>query len=104
MKALMPCLFRPEFHQSCWQDSSNCIYLTVSNSSMRNIVIAVLTLTSVFAYSQPTSLSDSAEISILTLGPSQEQLYSAFGHSAMRVYDPQQNFDYVFNWGVFDFD
>jgi len=49
-------------------------------------------------------LSDRATISVITCGPFQGELYSAFGHSAFRVYDPDQNIDAVFNYGVFDFD
>jgi hypothetical protein len=71
---------------------------------MRTFIPAFFILISAFAYSQPSQLSDSADISVLTLGPYQGELYSAFGHSAMRVSDPVQNFDYIFNWGVFDFD
>lgn len=48
-------------------------------------------------------LSPSAEISLLTASPGDE-LYSVFGHSAIRVYDPVQNIDLVFNYGTFDFD
>jgi hypothetical protein len=48
-------------------------------------------------------LSPSSEISIITCGPGQEELYSAFGHSAIRVYDPSQQVDLAFNYGVFDF-
>ncbi len=51
-----------------------------------------------------TQLSELAEISVLTLGPYQGELYSAFGHSAIRVYDPTLGLDEVYNWGVFDFD
>src|SRR5688572_16976770 len=71
---------------------------------MRNTLLAAFALITSVVYSQPKQLSDSAEISVLTLGPYQGELYSAFGHSAMRVTDATQNFDYVFNWGVFDFD
>ncbi|MFY0687976.1 MAG: DUF4105 domain-containing protein [Cyclobacteriaceae bacterium] len=49
-------------------------------------------------------LSDSAEISVITIGPYQGELYSAFGHSAIRVYDPQRNIDWVYDYGRFDFD
>jgi hypothetical protein len=49
-------------------------------------------------------LSPRAEISIITLGPWQGELYSAFGHSAIRVYDPDLNIDAFFNYGVFSFD
>lgn len=49
------------------------------------------------------TLSDQAEISVITCGPGQNELYSAFGHSAFRVNDPVNGFDYAFNYGVFDF-
>lgn len=49
-------------------------------------------------------ISDEAEISIMTMGPYQPELYSAFGHSAIHLKDPAQNIDWVYNYGVFDFD
>jgi len=48
-------------------------------------------------------LSPAATISVITCGPFQEALYFAFGHSAFRVYDPQNGMDYAFNYGIFDF-
>src|SRR5688572_7827077 len=48
-------------------------------------------------------LSDEAFISVLTCGPYQQELYSAFGHSAFRIYDPVKGIDVVCNYGVFDF-
>ncbi|MBX2894891.1 MAG: DUF4105 domain-containing protein [Cyclobacteriaceae bacterium] len=53
---------------------------------------------------QMLPLSDKAEISIITCGPDPNELYSAFGHSAIRVNDPVNEIDYAFNYGVFDFD
>ena len=49
-----------------------------------------------------TLLSDSARISLLTCSPGDE-LYSIFGHSAIRVSDPLNSLDVVFNYGTFDF-
>jgi hypothetical protein len=49
-------------------------------------------------------LSPRAQVYLVTCGPGQNELYSAFGHSAVRVYDPGLNMDLVFNYGVFDFD
>ncbi|SEI92332.1 protein of unknown function [Dyadobacter koreensis] len=49
-------------------------------------------------------LSPNAEISIITCGPDQDELYSAFGHSALRVKDPATGLDLVYNYGVFKFD
>ena len=48
-------------------------------------------------------LSAKAEISILTIGPGSDELYSAFGHSAIRVYDPTNGIDWAYNYGTFDF-
>ncbi|MBI9060621.1 MAG: DUF4105 domain-containing protein [Marinilabiliaceae bacterium] len=48
-------------------------------------------------------LSEKAEISLLTCSPGNE-LYSVFGHSAIRVNDPDSELDSVFNYGTFDFD
>ena len=31
------------------------------------------------------------------------ELYSIFGHCAIRIYDPIQNIDKVYNYGTFDF-
>jgi len=48
-------------------------------------------------------LSDSATISLLTCGPG-EELYSVFGHTAIRISDPLHGVDVVYNYGTFDFD
>lgn len=48
-------------------------------------------------------LSEHAKISLLTCDPG-EQLYATFGHSAIRVYDPAQRIDWVFNYGTFSFE
>lgn len=51
---------------------------------------------------QSQRLSDSAKVSVLTCG-SGDQLYSIFGHTALRVYDPEKNIDIIYNYGTFDF-
>lgn len=48
-------------------------------------------------------LSGKARISVITCSSGME-LYEAFGHSAVRIQDPQQGMDLVFNYGVFDFE
>lgn len=48
-------------------------------------------------------LSERAEISVLTCGPWQGELYTAFGHSAFRIFDPLNGINDVYNYGVFDF-
>lgn len=54
------------------------------------------------ALAQELSLSDSANISLLTATPG-EEVYAHYGHTAIRISDPIQNFDLVFNYGLFDF-
>lgn len=51
---------------------------------------------------QARQLSPQAQISVLTCGPGDE-IYSLFGHSAIRVVDPIENFDIIFNYGIFSF-
>lgn len=48
-------------------------------------------------------LSSSAQISLITASPGNE-LYSIFGHSAIRVKDDSLGIDRVYNYGTFDFD
>ncbi len=52
---------------------------------------------------QSAYFSDSTRISLLVSSPGSE-LYTAFGHSAIRVTDYKRDIDWVFNYGVFDFD
>jgi hypothetical protein len=47
-------------------------------------------------------LSEKATISLITGEPGQE-LYTRFGHSAIRVHDPVSGYDKVYNYGTFDF-
>ncbi|MBK5208578.1 MAG: DUF4105 domain-containing protein [Flavobacteriaceae bacterium] len=47
-------------------------------------------------------LTSKASVSVVTGGPGNE-LYSAFGHSAFRVYDPLLKLDKIYNYGTFDF-
>ena len=48
-------------------------------------------------------LSDSSRISLLTVSPGKE-LYSAFGHTSIRIKDYKNNLGLVFNYGTFDFE
>lgn len=47
-------------------------------------------------------LSDSATVSLLSIVPGTD-LYSLFGHSALRVRDPLRGIDVAYNFGTFDF-
>ena len=67
-------------------------------------LILFLTILAYYAagYAQPPVLSDSSYIALLTCSPG-EEVYALYGHSALRVKDMKNNFDYAFNYGVFDF-
>ena len=65
------------------------------------ILIHILFISNVKA--QKISLSESAAISVLTMGPG-TNLNDSFGHSAFRITDPNQNIDVVYNYGVYNFD
>ncbi|KGO82852.1 hypothetical protein Q762_03605 [Flavobacterium cauense R2A-7] len=54
------------------------------------------------AFGQTPFLSDKAEISLLTCGTG-EELYSLYGHTALRINDPINQIDVVYNYGAFDF-
>jgi uncharacterized protein DUF4105 len=64
--------------------------------------LLLLTLLPTVGFAQSGSLSENAEISVLTCDTGNE-LYSLFGHTAIRVDDPVNNIDVVFNYGAFDF-
>lgn len=73
---------------------------------MKRVILRLLVIVTVCffgltkAYPQ---LSSQAKISLLTATPGGE-LYSVFGHSALRVSDPEAGIDEVYNYGTFDFD
>lgn len=70
---------------------------------MRYILLVFIFLYSIKATAlNPPILSNEATISLLTCSPGDE-LYSLFGHSALRVTDPKKNIDVVFNYGTFSF-
>ncbi len=48
------------------------------------------------------ALSDSARVSVLTMLPGQD-LYSSWGHTAIRIVDPATDIDRTYNFGTFDF-
>jgi hypothetical protein len=51
---------------------------------------------------QGIQLSPNASVSLLTCGPGNE-MYSFFGHTALRISDPANRVNRVYNYGTFDF-
>jgi hypothetical protein len=61
-----------------------------------------LFLTIHVSFAQNLLLSKEAKVSVLTCGTGNES-YSLFGHTAIRISDPFNNIDLVYNYGAFDF-
>ena len=71
---------------------------------MKNIILLVFSLLSLSGYTQQDMhLSAKAQISILTCAPGIHDLHAYFGHTAIRVKDPERNLDQIYNYGTFDF-
>jgi hypothetical protein len=68
---------------------------------MRKYILSLFILLSVWVQAETITLSDSAQIQLITCTQG-EQVWSKYGHSGIRVVDPLQNIDIVFNYGVFN--
>jgi hypothetical protein len=66
------------------------------------LVVCILLSFSELAAQQVT-ISDSAVVSLITCSPG-EEVYSKFGHTAIRVKDKTKNVDVIFNYGIFSFE
>src|SRR5690606_8922340 len=74
----------------------------VRNHRFILIFLVLLLVTGISGTGNPI-LAQEYRISLLTCDPGDE-LYSAFGHNAVRVRDLNSGRDLVFNYGTFDFD
>lgn len=71
---------------------------------LKKIFVCILLWSSIYnSFAQDISLSKNASVSVMTCGTGNE-LYSLFGHTAIRVKDIDNNLDVVYNYGAFDFD
>ena len=74
----------------------------ISKTTVSYIFLLLYCFLSFFSKINAQKLSENAQISILTCDAGNE-LYSIYGHTAIRVQDSIQNFDLVYNYGYFDF-
>lgn len=70
---------------------------------MKKVLFLLLGCFLLFPLRGQTRLSEAAEISLLTSAPYDEEVFTVYGHAALRIHDPQQNLDIIFNYGLFDF-
>lgn len=66
-----------------------------------SLLFWVLSLTAIVQAADKNH-SDSVRISLLTCAPG-EEIYSLFGHTAIRYEEPAKGIDIVFNYGLFSF-
>src|SRR6185295_18334508 len=70
---------------------------------LKKFWLSLLLLFTFFSTPLFSQLSPNSEVSLLTVSQG-EELYSSFGHSALRIYDPVLGIDNVYNYGTFSFD
>ncbi len=71
--------------------------------NIRRLLFILIVLLFVQLHSRAIQLSPDARISVVTCNPG-EDVYSVYGHTAIRVLDQAQGIDVVYNYGVFSFD
>ncbi|MCB0508164.1 MAG: DUF4105 domain-containing protein [Bacteroidetes bacterium] len=70
------------------------------------LVLMMLKLGNVFSYNKDIKipqLTQSAQISLLTVGCADDEVWQNFGHTAIRIKDSILGWDLVYNYGTFDF-
>lgn len=72
------------------------------NSLLKKIFFFTLLIYSTSSFGQNILLSKNANVSVITCDTGNES-YSLFGHTALRVSDPDNHLDVVYNYGAFDF-
>lgn len=75
--------------------------LFLCKMKISRILISILFFVGLLQHKSLTA-QPGVRLSLLTCEPGTE-LYSTFGHSAMRVFDSSRGYDLVFNYGTFDF-
>ena len=65
----------------------------------RFLIISIVGLLWLPAAAQ--ELSTKARVMLLTVSPGHEELYAAFGHSAIYINDPEKHIDKVYNYGTY---
>ncbi len=67
-----------------------------------SLALLIILTTQAKAQESDDSWLDSVDISLLTCGPGQE-VWSYYGHTALRIEDKAHNNDLAVNWGMFSF-
>lgn len=76
--------------------------MRISVFSIWLVITVVFLLKTIPASGQ--TLSDKARLSILTMEQGDNALYDAFGHTMIRIQDSKNQIDWVYNYGIYDFE
>lgn len=100
-KKLLTIAENKSYHSYNKQPFIRMAVLFLCSMKISRILFTIL-LVVVLAQNYSVKAQPRVRISLLTCEPGTE-LYSTFGHSAMRVFDSARGYDLVFNYGTFDF-
>lgn len=70
---------------------------------MRKLKFVLYILFVVFPLFAQSSLGEDAQVSLLTSSPDDSQVFTLYGHTALRIKDTEKGVDLIFNYGIFDF-
>lgn len=77
-------------------------------NTCKAIFILTLVCLSTFSFAYDSdlkvpSLTNSSKVSLLTVGRADHEIYQNFGHTAIRVKDSILGWDFIYNYGTFNF-
>jgi hypothetical protein len=66
-------------------------------------IVFLLFILAAFSPAKAAFSANRLQISLITCGPGDEEVWEVFGHTAVRVVDSDAHTDLVYNYGTFDF-
>ena len=71
---------------------------------MKQILLLLIGLLLFQTSAEAQLLSEKAQISLLTSSPYEGEVFTVYGHAALRLKDEPRKMDLVFNYGIFSFE
>ena len=71
---------------------------------MKQILLLLIGLLFFQTSAEAQLLSEKAQISLLTSSPYEGEVFTVYGHAALRLKDEPRKMDLVFNYGIFSFE
>lgn len=75
----------------------------ISRMHKHVLLFVLLFASALSSKAQDIVLSAEAQISVVVADPGTVELFEVFGHPAIRIFDPINQIDAAFNYGIFDF-